>query len=161
MTVVVKSKIQEQDREAVKFTILGEITATADLSEIAAQGSHDRLVFDLSDVTSINSQGIRVFKETFDQVKNKEIFFERVPSIMIQQINMVVGMIPAQSIIRSFFVPMYCEASGSESTRLYVLGRDFQSKATPNRESVRDEGNNVFEWDVAPDKYFRFIQRYT
>jgi hypothetical protein len=79
------------------------------------------------------------------------------PKIVVDQINMVLGFLPAGTKVESFFVPYYSEASGNEKMILFVNGREFKDGKVSPPEGVNDEGGAPMEMDVIEAKYFKFV----
>src|SRR5262249_15170951 len=79
-------------------------------------GGSTAVVLDLEGINSINSVGIREWikwmKGAFPS--NLQLSVRRCPKIIVDQINMVSGFLPANAKVESFYVPFYADGSGSE-----------------------------------------------
>jgi anti-anti-sigma regulatory factor len=122
-------------------------------------GSSTAVVLDLSDVTAINSVGIR---EWIKWVKafpsSAQLSVRCCPKIIVDQINMVAGFLPPAAIIESFYVPYYAEGSGSEKMVLFERGKEFKDGALNPPAEVKDDSGEAMEMDVIEAKYFKFLQ---
>ena len=116
------------------------------------------VVLDLEGVTAINSVGIREWIKwikAFPMVTHLSV--RHCPKVIVDQINMVAGFLPPNTVVQSFFVPYYSDATGSEKMVLFQHGREYvPGKVTPP-ENVKDETGAEMEMDVIEAKYFKFL----
>ena len=116
------------------------------------------VTLDLEDVTAINSVGIREWikwVKAFPAVT--ELAVRRCPKVIVDQINMVAGFLPAGTVVQSFYVPYYADESGTEKMVLFENGREFVPGRVTPPEDVKDEAGTLMEMDVIEAKYFKFL----
>lgn len=116
------------------------------------------VVLDLEKVTAINSVGIR---EWIKWVKSfpasAKLAVRRCPKIIVDQINMVAGFLPQDTVVQSFFVPYYADSSGNEKMVLFENGKEFGPEGLNPPETVTDDSGEPMEMDVIEAKYFKFL----
>lgn len=139
--------------------VSGKIDEDADFSPhdiSTAQG----LTIDFEGVQTINSCGIREWIKWIRTAPSSgQIAYQKCPKVIVDQINMVEGFLPANGTVESFYVPYYNEDTGSEKSVLYVKGKDFTpGKLNPHGE-VTDEAGRPMEIDVIEGKYFKFLEK--
>ena len=140
---------------------IGAMTEDADLSMLRVPKTA-RLEIDLSQLTSINSIGIREMRTWSQALENREIKVTFAPKCFVDQVNMVPDLIPRWTIIDSFYVPYYSEQTGEESRALFTLGTEFSFEDAGfklNPPLVSDTQGNQMEPDVIMDNYFAFLNR--
>ena len=122
-------------------------------------GAATCVVLDLSDITAINSVGIR---EWIKWVKSfpapVQLSVRRCPKIIVDQINMVAGFLPPATTIESFFVPYYSDGSGTEKMVLFEKDKEYKGGDLHPPETVNDDSGEAMEMDVIEAKYFKFLK---
>jgi len=117
------------------------------------------LDFDLSEVKGINSCGIREWIKWMETVKEAKINLQHCPKVIVDQMNMVQGFLPANGQVQSFFVPFYNEDSGEEKMVEFVSGKEFTDQGLVSMPKVQDSAGQDMEVDVIESKYFKFLKR--
>lgn len=138
----------------------GPINEQADFSPVKFT-KKPPIEIDMSELTSINSVGIRGFAEWANKLENPIIEFSHVPKFFVDQINMIAGLIPPRSKVVSFYVPYFCPEKELEKRILFRRGLEFDNKdgkAVLNFPQVTDDDKNQYELDVVSEKYFAFIE---
>lgn len=121
-------------------------------------GSTASVVLDLEGVTAINSVGIREWiKWTKGFPASLQLAVRKCPKIIVDQINMVSGFLPSGTVVQSFYVPYYSDASGNEKMVLFENGKEFKGGDLFPPAEVKDESGEVMEMDVIEAKYFKFL----
>jgi len=122
-------------------------------------GSATAVALDLEGVTAINSVGIREWiKWVKTMPASIQLSVARCPKIIVDQINMVAGFLPQGTMIESFYVPYYSDASGNEKMVLFTNGVEFKGGELFPPEAVKDEDGTDMEMDVIEAKYFKFLK---
>ena len=122
-------------------------------------GSAGRVALDLNEVTAINSVGIREWiKWVKTMPASVKLSVRRCPKIIVDQINMVAGFLPAGTLIESFYVPYYADGSGNEKMVLFTNGKEFKGGELFAPTEVKDDGGEEMEMDVIEAKYFKFLK---
>ena len=118
------------------------------------------VTIDLKGINSINSCGIREWIKWIKEVPPAaKIIYKNCPKVIIDQINMVVGFLPENASVQSFYVPYYCESSGSEKMVLFESGKEFTGGEIKEPEVKCDETGDEMEMDVIESKYFGFLKK--
>lgn len=144
--------------DSLSVSIGGKIDEDADFSPHALQDGKT-IEVDFAQVQTINSCGIREWMKWIKTAPSSKFVYKNCPKVIVDQINMVEGFLPASGSVQSFFVPYYNEDSGNEKSVLFELGKDFvPGKVTPPAE-VKDDSGQVMELDVIESKYFKFVER--
>ena len=122
-------------------------------------GSSTTVALDLHEVTAINSVGIREWiKWVKTMPASVKLSVRRCPKIIVDQINMVAGFLPAGTVVESFYVPYYADASGNEKMVLFNNGNEFKNGEVFPPGEVKDDAGEVMEMDVIEAKYFKFLK---
>lgn len=148
----------EKNGEELKVTVTGVIDEDADFSPHNLS-SVQKINMHLGAVKSINSCGIREWIKWIATAQGTPINYFECPKIIVDQINMVQGFLPANAKVQSFYVPYYCDDAGSEKTILFTYGKEFTDTEVKPPTEVKDEDGNVMEMDVVEAKYFKFIKK--
>ncbi len=113
----------------------------------------------LQSVKSINSCGIREWIKWLGSSAATAVTFHECPKIIVDQINMVEGFLPANGKVQSFFVPYYSDDSGEEKMVLFSRGKEFDDRGFTAPAEVKDDSGAVMEMDVIEAKYFKFLKK--
>ena len=150
----------KMNKAADKLTVqmAGTIDEDVDFSQFNLQGN-PAVEVELSNIKSINSCGIREWIKWMSTAPAASITFNECPKVIVDQINMVDGFLPANAKVQSFFVPYYNDESGSEKNVLFRLGTEFTENSVNPPATVQDEEGNAMEMDVIESKYFKFIKK--
>jgi hypothetical protein len=141
-----------------KVKITGTIDEDVDFNAHALAGASSVTLL-LGAIKSINSCGIREWIKWLGSAGSATVTYVECPKIIVDQINMVQGFLPAGGKIQSFYVPYYNDDSGEEKNILFALGKEFtESSLTPPGE-VLDSSGKPMEMDVVESKYFKFIKK--
>ncbi|MNL21183.1 hypothetical protein D3C87_1424610 [compost metagenome] len=114
---------------------------------------------ELEGVKSINSCGIREWIKWMGTASGAQIVFKNCPKVIVDQINMVDGFLPANGRVSSFFVPYYNDDSGTEKNVLFTFGKEFTESGVTPPAGIKDEDGNEMEMDVIESKYFKFLKK--
>lgn len=110
--------IQQSNGEN-RIVLQGEITEDADFSPLLGVQA-PRLVIDLSQITRINSSGLREWIE-FARACNKagaQLVLERCAPIVVTQLNMIWNFAGKDGQVRSVYAPYYCSRCDLEHQEL-------------------------------------------
>ena len=122
-------------------------------------GSATAVALDLSDVTAINSVGIREWIKWVKMMPaTVQLSVRCCPKIIVDQINMVSGFLPPSAIIESFYVPYYADGSGAEKMVLFEKDKEYKDGELHPPAEVKDDSGEVMEMDVIEAKYFKFLK---
>lgn len=119
---------------------------------------------DMTEVTMINSMGLRAFAAWASSLENKQIEFSHVPKFFADQLNMIPNLIPKWTKINSFYVPYFNAEKELEKRVLYRAGLEFEKingEVVLKHPEVKDDEGNEYEIDVIPLKFFSFLQKYS
>lgn len=141
--------------------LMGDETSPIPPVEISPKKEY---TLDLSHFKAINSMGIRSFVEWMRNFEGIPVTVAYSPKFFVDQINMIVGLLPAQARIESFYVPYYSETADEEQSVLYRLGTEFMLDgdhvSLRHPQTVPDTQGGIMEIDVIPDRYFKFLEKY-
>ena len=151
----------ESSPEGTMIKMTGPIDEQAQFPE-NLQGN-GLVTIDMNGVTYINSIGIKMWIQWITPVAvQHSIEFTRCPKAIIQQMNMVKNFFPIGARVKSFQIPLFCDACENESSLMIdvasgvqIQGEDVKVTASlPNCENC---GSDEVEMDVIAKKYFRFL----
>jgi hypothetical protein len=148
----------EKSGGAFKVTMGGVIDEDADFNPHSLAGAATVDLY-LPNVKSINSCGIREWIKWIGTAGAAKIHYYECPKIIMDQINMVQGFLPAQGKVLSFYVPFYNEDSGDEKNVLFSYGKEYSDTGLGQIPEVKDSAGNAMEMDVVEAKYFKFLKK--
>lgn len=108
-----------------RIVLSGEITEDADFTPLLSIATK-RLVIDLSQITRINSSGLREWIE-FARGCNRagaQIVLERCSPIVVTQLNMIWNFAGKDGQVRSVYAPYYCPRCDLEHLELIDFSKD-------------------------------------
>lgn len=144
--------------EKLTVQMAGIIDEDVDFSLFNIAGNK-AIEVELGGLKSINSCGIREWIKWIGTAGNAQISFVNCPKVIVDQINMVDGFLPATGKVISFYVPYYNDDSGDEKSILFRYGTEFTENGVTPPASVKDSEGNDMEMDVIESKYFKFIKK--
>lgn len=160
----VSKKIDEQTNVRLQFE--GAMDEHSDYTQIQGDFTQEVIV-DLGEVSHINSTGIKHWVKWISDIENKydhlTMSLVNCPKAIVDQVNMVDGFLPKNSIVRSFQVPFYCESCEADKTYTFVLGREYKKTDAGYELTVPDytcdKPDCEMEPDVVEKKYFKFLSK--
>ena len=141
-----------------KVAVSGVIDEDADFNPHSLAGSSS-VSITMGGVKSINSCGIREWIKWIKTAATASVTYHECPKIIVDQINMVQGFLPANGKVMSFYVPYYNEEAGTEKNVLFTNGKEYSENKVNPPASVTDEAGRPMEMDVVEAKYFKFITK--
>jgi len=147
----------EKASPAWKVTLAGVIDEDADFNPHSLAGA-PAISLELENVKSINSCGIREWIKWMGTAGGAGVQYHKCPKIIVDQINMVQGFLPATGKVMSFYVPFYNDDSGEEKSVLFTLGKEYGDKGLQQPPEVKDTQGQAMEMDVVEAKYFKFLK---
>lgn len=152
------STIEVQKKgESYTVSISGPIDEDISFENATCPGASE-IIVNFQKVNVIKSFGIREFMRWIETQKNPKLIFSFCPKIIVDQINIVDGFLPANGRVDSFYVPYYCEDSGEESVILFRYGVEFSDNKVNAPTEIFDSKGNKMDIDVVWNKYFRFLE---
>lgn len=142
-TIVKVSGVIDEDTDFTKFDI----------------SSAKALKLELAGIKSINSCGIRDWIKWLSSSPAQAIVFNDCPKVIVDQINMVQGFLPANGRVSSFYVPYFSEETDEEKQILFRLGTEYAEDGKISAPEVNDSSGNAMEMDIVESKYFKFLQK--
>ncbi len=136
------------------YRLSGQIDEDADLSQINPEGVKE-VIFDLDDVTLINSCGIRDWVKFQSELSDDlKIVYRKCPQVIVEQLNIIKGFIKDGGLIESFYAPYYNEVTDEEVKLLITPNEVVDSKAPEKK----DSDGNILEFDEIELQYFNFLK---
>lgn len=148
-----------------ELTLTGSIDESADFTQLHLPKTKI-LAINLDGITHVNSLGIRSWIQWVATLTNIETYiFKKCPMVIINQVNILQGLLPAGSSIESFYIPFFCASCGHDGKVLAERGKDFY-ESSENKdaqieirlERICPKCNQLYCADVAPARYFRFLR---
>jgi anti-anti-sigma regulatory factor len=154
MTGRLTHSIQQAQGEN-RVVLSGEITEEADFTPLLELKARD-LVVDLSQITRINSSGLREWIE-FARACNSlgaRLILERCSPVVVNQLNMIWNFAGRDGKVRSVFAPYFCEKCHNEHLELIDLGKT--PRPTIAGELPCAKCGSTLEFDDVADIYLQF-----
>ena len=155
-------KVLISGRENLVVRLSGKLNEGAELSMVSVPQAKS-IEIDLSELTLINSMGIRDFRIWAQGLQAEIMTLSFCPRFFIDQVNMVVDFLPKHAKIASFYVPYYSEETAEEKSVLFSRGQQFKSEGGQVKldlPAVTDAAGNAMEIDTITDRYFAFLAKY-
>ncbi len=156
------------DSQAVDQTLYlsGDVDEHADFNQIKIVSTAP-LTIDLAQVHHVNSMGVRLWVnwvKTLPKVASA-IRFRNCPRVVVQQLNVLKGFLPGNSLIDSLMVPFYCQNCEQESEYLAKRGEDYLEKNADQDAHVKMQLDRpcptcgeIESADIIPENYFKFLK---
>lgn len=161
MRKIDSSRITETKEARRKIlTFPGSVDEDTDFTKIDTK-SLDELVVDLERLSVINSCGTRNWVKWISGIPAKTtVVFVNCSRIFIDQANMFEGFLPKNSVIKSFFVPYFCESCKNSMNVLTPVKNEPKKTIgkIPKAQPCKSCGEQA-ELDVIESHYFRFLER--
>ncbi len=138
------------------YFVSGDITETCNLGEFGLPSG--QVKFDLGNVRTINSCGVREWILGISKLKISPIFFN-CPQSVVMQFNMVKEFLSNNAKVESFQIPAYCENCGEQKVFVMKLGKEYNMGKKLEYELPKCEKDGCsIESDVDFESYFYFIE---
>ena len=150
-----KKSIPEQKTCYLKFS--GSITEETVFDSLLGL-PEPILIFDMEELSMINSCGIRswiLFLDSVSKVKEKLIYWN-CPVFLVEQFNMVHGFIPKNSVVESFKAPFFCSTCDESKSVLIKTADTKRGSQIP--EQVCSKCSTAMEFDAFEDQFFEFLK---
>jgi hypothetical protein len=86
---------------------------------------------DVEKLSYINSVGVKTWIYWVTQLPPKAPFvLKKAPLLIVNQASMVMGFLPPQGQIESFFAPFICPKCDTDATHLLTQGKDYERSAS-------------------------------
>jgi hypothetical protein len=160
-------KVQQKTEGANLHLILnGNIDEDVQFPIIDTTGISVLLV-DLKEVKAINSVGIREWLNWIRPLSEKaKIELFNCPKALVFQLNMVEGFLPKGGVVKSFFVPFFCEKCDREENILFTLGKEIEAAGGNYAVKFNIQDANLCKepacemaMDATEAKYFQFLKK--
>ena len=143
-----------------QVALLGLINEDSELTfqQILAEIKEEKkVVFNFSQVKSINSLGVRAWVSFLRNLEEKsEIIFSECTSDVIMQINMIPSFL-GKGKVESFYVNYVCEICNKEEKKL-ILTKDIPPKSIPTSPVCNAEDCGI-QTEELEEEYFVFLTR--
>lgn len=153
------------DQNGMHVNVVGSIGEATPLFTLPI-GQATQLTLDLSQVTSINSIGVKHWIQWTVRIpKNCPVKLINTPFVIVNQASMVFGFSTPNMKIESFMVPYACDSCRNEQYYLQVRGKDYDyaQPGKPAWNRIAPEytclkcGKGKLEPDFSPEKSLKFL----
>ncbi|MBT4761744.1 MAG: hypothetical protein HOO06_08625 [Bdellovibrionaceae bacterium] len=155
----------EKIDDKLEISFFGEISEDVALEPLSFTGINT-VVFDLEGISLLNSCGLRTWILWIREIPSETVKkFKNCPRIVVEQMNILEGFLPKNSVIESFYIPYYCDDCDKEYNKLALEGEDFVAGSMDSNMGVAlseipvcKECGEEMELDVVPLSYFKFLK---
>jgi hypothetical protein len=117
------------------------------------------VILELENISAINSVGVREWIRWIKGFPSTlKLVVRKCPKIIVDQINMVSGFLPAGTVVESFYVPFFADISGEEKMVLFSIGKEYRGGDVFAPKQISDTTGAPMEMDVIEAKYFKFLK---
>ena len=148
----------EGTEDTLFVTVMGSINEDLQIEKLTHLTS-PKIIFDLEQVKMINSCGIREwirFIEFLGSTVNLE--YINVPQIVIQQMNMISGLLTKNAKVTSIFAPYFIEDLDEEK-QILLNSADIVDFKAPVINTNIDGTDYNLDFDAIEEQYFKFLKR--
>lgn len=150
-------KNQKQGASAT-LTFAGSIDEDAKLPDPNEFKSMAEITVDMGGVQAINSCGVREWVKWIKAMPpTTKLIYTNSPKVIVDQMNMIGGLLPKGTVIKSFQVPYFCENCKQVHAIVFNEGKEFQGKAAKAPDLNCPKCGQPMELDVIEAKYFKFL----
>lgn len=142
----------------------GSLNEKANFSDVPV-GNVKQIFVNFDGIKYVNSTGTKKWILWMNEIttrKNKiEIYFSNCTKPIVDQMNLVKGFMPASTIVKSFYVPFYCNMCQEVQNYLYRMGHEYEKVA--NKCKLRHPSvscpncKQPMEIDAPIENYFAFL----
>ena len=147
-----------KEGSSLKVNVAGTIDEDVDFSAYPLTGA-EKVELSLGKIKSINSCGIREWIKWMGAAGSAKVSYSECPKVIVDQINMVQGFLPAGGKVESFYVPYYNDESGAEKNVLFRYGSEYTDSGLGTLPAIKDDSGQDMEMDVVEAKYFKFLKK--
>ena len=144
-----------KDGERTRVVLRGDFTEATRFDELLP-AMVGRVVFDMAQVTYMNSLGVRAWCEFLRQARIQGYEFHACSVPFVLQASMVRDVI-GRGTVTSFFAPFHCVACDHQGERLLQSAAILASNLEPPVFKCPNCGG-ALEFDDLPERYFAFLQ---
>ncbi len=144
-----------KDGERTRVVLRGDFTEATRFDELLP-GMVGRVVFDMAQVTYMNSLGVRAWCEFLRQARIQGYEFHACSVPFILQASMVRDVI-GRGTVTSFFAPFHCIGCDHQEERLIQAAAILASALEPPVFKCPSCGG-ALEFDDLPERYFAFLE---
>lgn len=144
-----------KDGERTRVVLRGDFTEATRFDELLP-AMVGRIVFDMAQVTYMNSLGVRAWCEFLRQARIQGYEFHACSVPFVLQASMVRDVI-GRGTVTSFFAPFHCIACDHQEERLLQSAAILASNLEPPVFKCPNCGG-ALEFDDLPERYFAFLQ---
>lgn len=144
--------------DGLKFTIAGYIDEGSVFPRSVDFAT--KVTIDLQRAEGINSTGVKNWCFWMESLKAPiAIRLLNCPPIFINMFNSVMGTLPRNATVGSFFVPFIAvDGTSARGDILFVEGKEYTKNGSVHLPTVKDESNRQMEADVL-NNYFNFLKK--
>lgn len=144
-----------KEGERTRVVLRGDFTEATRFDELLP-AMVGRIVFDMAQVTYVNSLGVRAWCEFLRQVRIQGYEFHACSVPFILQASMVRDML-GRGTVTSFFAPFHCIGCDHQEERLLQAAAILAAKLEPPVFRCPSCGG-ALEFDDLPERYFAFLE---
>ncbi len=144
-----------KDGERTRVVLRGDFTEATRFDELQP-AMVGRVVFDMAQVTYMNSLGVRAWCEFLRQARIQGYEFHACSVPFILQASMVKDVV-GRGTVTSFFAPFHCISCDHQEERLLQSAAILASNLEPPVFKCPNCGGSL-EFDDLPERYFAFLQ---
>jgi DNA-binding response OmpR family regulator/anti-anti-sigma regulatory factor len=144
-----------KDGERTRVVLRGDFTEATRFDELLP-AMVGRVVFDMAQVTYMNSLGVRAWCEFLRQARIQGYEFHACSVPFVLQASMVRDVI-GRGTVTSFFAPFHCISCDHQEERLLQSAAILASNFEPPTFKCPNCGGEL-EFDDLPERYFAFLQ---
>ena len=150
-----------QDNKILNISIGGAVDEDAKFPKVEFNNIK-QINFNFSKLKLINSCGIREWVIWLRDIPSDiTVVYCQCPRILVEQINMIDGLMPKNGFVESFFIPYYCEECDEISDLLCSKGKDYGGVDFEPKEFIScNKCENNAEIDIIESKYLKFLKKF-
>jgi hypothetical protein len=148
-------KVEISKQNGKTIAILSGIIDQSFRIDVIDQLDPEETIFDFKKIELINSLGVRELISFLKSLTVKRLIYQNCPCILVNQFNMVKGLVPINCKVVSFYAPYYAPI-GQEELEIPIETADVKDGKAPKRRHPKTGEDLTF--DDLEERYFYFLK---
>ena len=148
----------KKQESTFQIKVIGEIDENSNFAPFPLKGAKS-VYFDLTDLKSINSLGVKAWIEWLSDAPDAHYIFANCPEIFVHQANIMAGFLPSNFEIKSFFIPYFSEDQDTDKYFLFEYEKDYSKENFSFPDKITDSTGVTFCVGVNFKRYLQFLKK--
>lgn len=139
----------------LKLVVSGQVNENFKFDNLELSGA-PTVHIDLDGINLMNSSGVKRWFKFIEAIPaESDIIYQKVPPIIVTQMNIVEGFLSNNATVESFYAPYFDESKDQEVKKLLKPSEIVNKKAP----IIKNEDGDELEFDALEETYFKFLDK--